>query len=57
MSVEVHAPSTLVLVVSLALAVLALVGYFGAPGTPLGFWMAILAYFVMGVGTVVKTTS
>jgi hypothetical protein len=54
MKVEVHAPSTLVLVVSLALAVLALLCFFVVPGTP-GFWMAIMAYCVMAMGTMVKT--
>jgi hypothetical protein len=55
MNVEVHAPSTPVLVVSLVLAVLALLSYFVAPDTPIGFWIAILAYVVMGIGTMVKT--
>jgi len=42
MNVEVHAPSTLVLVVSLVLAVLALLCYFLVPAAPIGFWIAIL---------------
>ena len=57
MSVEIHAPSTLVLVVSLALAVLGLVCFFVA--TPsnvhIAFWLAIMAYVVAALGTVVKT--
>ena len=55
MNVEVHAPSTLLLVVSLALVVLALISFFVVPGTPAAFWMAIAAYCVMGIGTIVKT--
>ena len=56
MKVEVHAPSTLLLVVSLALVVLALICFFVPPaGAIVGFWLAILAYCVMGIGTIVKT--
>ena len=56
MNVEVHAPSQLLLVVSLALVVLALICFFVPPvGTVVGFWLAILAYCVMGIGTIVKT--
>jgi hypothetical protein len=45
----------LLLVVSLALVVLALICFFVAPGAAFGFWLAILAYCVMGIGTIVKT--
>ena len=55
MKVEVHAPSTLFLVVSLALALLAVLSFFVVPGTPAGFWMAIMAYCVIAFGTIVKT--
>jgi len=55
MNVEVHAPSKLVLVVSLVLAVLALLCYFVAPDTPVGFWIAILAYAVTALNCMVKT--
>ena len=55
MNVEVHAPSTPVLVISLVLAVLALLCYFLVPAAPIGFWIAILAYSVMALGTLVKT--
>jgi hypothetical protein len=57
MEIETHAPSTLVLVVSLALAVLALVCYFVA--TPdnlfIAFWAALMAYVVAALGALVKT--
>jgi hypothetical protein len=56
MKVEVHAPSQILLVVSLALVVLALICFFVPPaGAVVGFWLAILAYCVMGIGTIVKT--
>ena len=56
MSIEIHPPSTLVLVVSLALAVLGIVCYFGAPRSPhIAFWIATMAYVVAALGTVVKT--
>jgi hypothetical protein len=57
MKIEVHAPSTLVLVVSLALAVLAIVGYFVAAPADIyiAFWVSILAYVVAAIGTIVKT--
>jgi hypothetical protein len=56
MNIEVHAPSTLVLVVSLALAVLAIVSYFVAPNDlHMAFWVSILAYVVAALGTMVKT--
>jgi hypothetical protein len=54
MKVEIHAPSTLLLVVSLALVVLALICFFWAPGTTAAFWIAIAAYCIMGLGTIVK---
>jgi hypothetical protein len=55
MNVEIHAPSTLLLLVSLALAVLALVCFFQIRATSMGFGLAMLAYCVMGIGTIVKT--
>jgi hypothetical protein len=55
MNVEIHTPSTLLLLVSLALAVLALVCFFLTPATSIGFGLAMLAYCVMGIGTIVKT--
>jgi hypothetical protein len=57
MDIEIHAPSPLVLVVSLVLAALALIGYFMAtPDTVhLAFWVAILAYVVAALGSIVKT--
>jgi hypothetical protein len=56
MNIEVHAPSELLLVVSLAIVVLALICFFVAgAGVAIGFWLAIIAYCVMGIGTIVKT--
>jgi len=55
MGIEIHAPSTLVLVVSLALAVLALISYLIAGNIPIAFWTAIMAYVVGALGTTVKT--
>jgi len=58
MQFDLHAPSQLMLLVSLALAVLALVCYFVVtPATvALPFWLAILAYAVAALGSTVKTT-
>jgi len=55
MELQLHAPSMPVLVISLVLAVLALVFYFVAPATPFGFWLAIMAYVVTALGSAVKT--
>ena len=55
MELEIHAPSMPVLLVSLVLGALALVCYFAAPATPFGFWMAIMAYVVIALGSTVKT--
>ena len=54
MNVEIHAPAKLLLVVSLVLVVLAiLLGFFiNMAGA---FWIALAAYLVLGLGTVVKT--
>jgi len=58
MDIQIRAPSTLVLVISLALAVLALVCYFVVTPdnvhTP--FWMAIMAYVVAAIGTTTVKT-
>jgi hypothetical protein len=55
MSIEIHAPSTLVLVVSLALAVLALISYLVAGNIVTAFWSAMMAYVIGALGTTVKT--
>jgi len=55
MDIEIHAPSTLVLVVSLALAVLALISYLVADNVHTAFWIAIMAYVVAALGATVKT--
>jgi hypothetical protein len=58
MEFELHAPSMLVVVVSLILAVLALICYFVITPATIGiaFWIAIMAYVVAALGTVVKTS-
>jgi hypothetical protein len=54
MKVEAHAPSQIALVVSLALAALALIAWFiGA--TSIAFWTAIAAYVAAALPTLVKT--
>ena len=55
MHIEVHAPSSPVLVATLVLSVLALLCYLVTPYAPIAFWLAILANFVMAFGTIVKT--
>ena len=58
MNIEVHAPSMLAVVVSLALAVLALICYFLAPYyMHVAFWLAIMAYVVGALSALVKTGS
>ena len=54
MNIEVHAPSQIVLVVSLALAVLAIIGWF-LDSADIAFWLAIMAYVAAALGTLVKT--
>jgi hypothetical protein len=55
--IELHPPSQMVLVVSLALAVLALICYFVMTPATVGiaFWMALMAYVVAAGGTILKT--
>jgi hypothetical protein len=55
MNVELHAPTTLLLVISIVLAVLALLCFFVVTNTATAFWMALTAYLVMALGTIVKT--
>ena len=54
MNIELHAPSQMVLVVSLALAVLAIIGYF-VDYTDGAFWISIMAYVAAAGGALVKT--
>jgi hypothetical protein len=56
--IELHAPSQMVLVVSLALAVLALICYLIATPATLGiaFWMLLVAYLVAAGGAILKTS-
>jgi hypothetical protein len=57
MHINLHAPSMPVFVVSLVLAVLALLGYFVTLPyiTLYGFLLAIIAYVVLALGNVVRT--
>ena len=57
MSIGIHAPSLISVVVSLALAVLAIVGFFlVAPANlPIVFGISIMAYVVGAFGVMVKT--
>ena len=57
MNINLHAPSMPMFVVSLVLAVLALLGYFVMIPyiTLYGFLLAIIAYVVLALGNVVKT--
>ena len=54
MNIETHAPSQIILIVSLGLSALALVCYvILAPSA--AFWMALMANAIMVLGTLVKT--
>ncbi len=54
---KLHAPAIWIFVVALIIAVVAVVGVFiPIPYvTPYGFWVAILAYIVLGLGNVVES--
>ena len=54
---KLHAPALWLFIVSLIIAVIAVVGVFTAIPfvTMYGFWIAILAYVVLAVGNVVET--
>jgi hypothetical protein len=56
MSVEIHAPTVHVLLISSALALLALICYlfFISYLTPVAHWIALIAYAVLGLGTTIK---
>lgn len=49
-------PTQAVFIISLILAVLAIIGQFAAIPfiTPYGFWVAIIAYFVLAIGNVFR---
>jgi hypothetical protein len=57
MNIQLHAPTMLIFLISLVLAVLALVGYFVVIPyiTMYGFWIAIIAYVVLAYGNVMET--
>lgn len=56
MKIELHAPSIVVVVVSLFLALFALIGiFYQVPVlTPIAFWLSFIAYAVLALGTLVK---
>ena len=53
MEIGIHAPNKLAVIVSLVLAVLAIIAQFVA--SPAAFWIAIFAYLVGALGVVLKT--
>ena len=55
--IGIQAPSLISVVVSLSLAVLALIGFFVATpaNLPIVFWVSIMAYVVGALGVMVKT--
>jgi hypothetical protein len=57
MNIKLHAPTMLIFLISLVLAVLALIGYFVVIPyiTMYGFWIAIIAYVVLAYGNVMET--
>jgi hypothetical protein len=53
MEIGIHEPNRLVVIVSLLLAVLAVIAQF--VGSPMAFWIAMFAYVVGALGVIVKT--
>ena len=53
MKIGLHAPNRPPVIVSLLLAILALIGYF--VDTPAAFWIAIFAYIVGALAVLVET--
>jgi hypothetical protein len=55
-TMKLNAPSMIVFLVALALAILALIGHFARVEfiTQYQFWLALLAYVVLAVGCVLK---
>ena len=55
---ELHVPSMWLFLISLVLAVLAVVGlFYSIPYvTAYAFWVAVAAYVVLAIGNLVKTT-
>jgi hypothetical protein len=56
MTVELHAPSMLVVLISLLLALIALLGVFIVIPiiTPVAVWLALIAYAILAFGTMIK---
>ena len=53
MEIGIHEPNKLAVIVSLLLAILAIIAHFVA--SPVAFWIAIFAYIVGALGVLVKT--
>jgi hypothetical protein len=53
MEIGIHEPNRLAVIVSLSLAVLAIIAHF--VGSPLAFWIAMFAYVVGALSVLVKT--
>ena len=53
MKIGIHAPSKPAVIVSLLLAILALIGYF--VNTPAAFWIAMFAYIIGALAVLVET--
>jgi hypothetical protein len=53
MKIGIHAPNRPPVIVSLLLAILALIGYF--VDTPAAFWIAMFAYIVGALAVLVET--
>jgi len=53
MEIGIHEPNRLVVIVSLLLAVLAVIAQF--VGSPMAIWIAMFAYVVGALGVLVKT--
>ena len=56
MTIEIHAPTVHVLLISVAIALLAIVCYFFFIPylTPIAYWIALIAYVVLSLGTTVN---
>jgi hypothetical protein len=56
MTIEIHAPTVHVLLISVAIALLAIVCYFFLIPylTPIAHWIVLIAYVVLALGTTVK---
>jgi len=56
MTLELHTPSMAIVVISLLLALIALISVFVMIPiiSPVAFWLALIAYVILAVGTMVR---